>query len=532
LLATGWPLAYRVEDVNGFNSLQTRRYTDYLFSQKTEDVSYGMLSNPKRLAENDPIFNSLNVKYVFIPTGRQPQIGKHLQLVYENEFARVYLNTTCWPRVFFPDSVRVELDPQEILERVTATGYDARKETYVEDREFVAPVRGGAARATVVRRSNDRIEVKTTTDSHRLLVLSEIYAPGWKAYIDGAKAPVFRVNYLFRGVTVPPGQHTVRFAYRPASLTIGSLISLASWFGIVAVLWSTRRPNLAASLGPERTVDPAEAAGSRPDRERVSQLIAAAPPAALPTENLLKDEPISGSSSQPNRYTLSRDRDSSHRRIAGLILALKRSPILDVGAAQGVLGQLIAGAGLVVDAVEPDLATGIEANSHYRTIYACFAEDAPLPDAAYSAVVCADVLEHTVDPVVVLRRLCRAAAADALFLVSLPNVGHASARPFTFFGWFPKMARGIFDRTHRHFYTRETAAAMLRAGGLEVLHAFPTPMPLEKVWPAWLPRFGLGWLMGLQRLAIGCLPGLFAYQWVFVAASVGDGRFVGNASRP
>jgi len=65
-------------------------------------------------------------------------------------------------------------------------------------------------------------------------------------------------------------------------------------------------------------------------------------------------------------------------------------------------------------------------------------------------------------------RLIRATATeDATFIISLPNVAHIAARLLLLAGRFPQMNRGIFDRTHLHFYTRATAEAMLRDASLQ-----------------------------------------------------------------
>jgi hypothetical protein len=66
-LAISWNMVYGVEDVNGFNSLQTRRYTDYLFGPGEDDVSYGALASEPLLRPESPILSSLNVKYLFVP---------------------------------------------------------------------------------------------------------------------------------------------------------------------------------------------------------------------------------------------------------------------------------------------------------------------------------------------------------------------------------------------------------------------------------------------------------------------------------
>jgi 2-polyprenyl-3-methyl-5-hydroxy-6-metoxy-1,4-benzoquinol methylase len=182
-----------------------------------------------------------------------------------------------------------------------------------------------------------------------------------------------------------------------------------------------------------------------------------------------------------------------------------------------MLGRLLRGSELAIDAVEPHPAWAEHARAHYRTVYASPIEAADLPARAYRTVVCADVLEHTANPAAVLGRLRAAAAEDATFVISLPNVAHISARLLLLLGRFPQMERGIFDRTHLHFYTRDTAAAMLRAAGLEVLRARPTPVPLEQIWPARAPRAPLRALMLAQRAALLLAPTLFGFQWIFVA---------------
>ena len=110
-----------------------------------------------------------------------------------------------------------------------------------------------------------RIAVRVNTQRKRLLVLSEVYYPaGWTATIDGDPTHIHRVNYLLRGVTVPPGEHEVLFAFEPASHRIGIWISAASTlltYGLLLVLgWIhiRRRP---ADVG-EDTADPA--AGESP----------------------------------------------------------------------------------------------------------------------------------------------------------------------------------------------------------------------------------------------------------------------------
>jgi uncharacterized membrane protein YfhO len=64
------------------------------------------------------------------------------------------------------------------------------------------------------------------------LVLSEVYYPGWRAWVDGEEAPVLRANYAFRAVAVSAGNHTVRLVFEPALWRWGLVLAGAT----VAVL--------------------------------------------------------------------------------------------------------------------------------------------------------------------------------------------------------------------------------------------------------------------------------------------------------
>lgn len=216
-------------------------------------------------------------------------------------------------------------------------------------------------------------------------------------------------------------------------------------------------------------------------------------------------------------YRLHHDPKSSHQQIAQLIRRIGRGPILDVGAAQGLLGQLLEDSGLPIDAIEPNPERAEHAQPWYRHVYASTVEEAHLPAGSYPVVVCADVLEHVVDPRAVIEQLCQVATEDAVFIVSLPNIAHWGVRLLLLFGQFPRTARGVLDGTHLHFYTWRTARAMLTDAGLRVERMRATAAPVDEVWPHAedSPIFHL--LRRFQHLLLLVAPSLFGWQWVLVA---------------
>jgi hypothetical protein len=79
------------------------------------------------------------------------------------------------------------------------------------------------------------------------------------------------------------------------------------------------------------------------------------------------------------------------------------------------------------------------------------------------------------------------------------------------------MERGILDRTHLHFFTRRTMTDLLRQAGLRVVHARPTGVPLDELWPRGEGSLSFRFLTRCQHAALALTPKLFGYQWVMLA---------------
>jgi uncharacterized membrane protein YfhO len=72
-----------------------------------------------------------------------------------------------------------------------------------------------------------RLSVNTPSDG--LLVVTDAYAPLWKARVDGIPAPVVKADVMFRGIPVPAGNHTVEMRYDTHAMNWGLWLSLLAW---------------------------------------------------------------------------------------------------------------------------------------------------------------------------------------------------------------------------------------------------------------------------------------------------------------
>ncbi|MEK9137903.1 MAG: YfhO family protein, partial [Bacteroidota bacterium] len=92
----------------------------------------------------------------------------------------------------------------------------------------------------------------------------EIYYPaGWRAYIDGNEAEIFKTNYVLRSVVVPAGPHEVTFTFDPPMYNAGWNLSHAAWavaaLCILIGLW--KLPALRARFGGKKAEQAAPAQG-------------------------------------------------------------------------------------------------------------------------------------------------------------------------------------------------------------------------------------------------------------------------------
>ncbi len=75
---------------------------------------------------------------------------------------------------------------------------------------------------------SDRVEIEADVKRPGLLILADVYYPGWRVSVDGRDAPIERANRLMRGVTLEKGLHTLVFRYDPLSFRAGIAKSFAT----------------------------------------------------------------------------------------------------------------------------------------------------------------------------------------------------------------------------------------------------------------------------------------------------------------
>ena len=195
------------------------------------------LSLPTIDPERLHFLSMLGVERVMQPVGDPVLRVPGLRVVHEGPDARVYENLRALPRAMMVAGRR---RVEDAFAAVTAPGFNAAAEVVVEEGPSSGSP-GTAGDARIVSLERHKVVVEAGAELPGTLVLTDNWYPGWKAQVDGRTVDVERVDYLFRGVQLPAGQHRVEFFYEPLSWRIGWIVSLLSLLALVGALVVRRR---------------------------------------------------------------------------------------------------------------------------------------------------------------------------------------------------------------------------------------------------------------------------------------------------
>lgn len=145
--------------------------------------------------------------------------------LFMGEHIYVYRLSQPAPRAYLATQI-LPVDSEAAIDDHTLPVFDRSHQALIEQADMAnvsAEVTRGDANPAidphvhVVAHHTDNVVIEVDCDRPGVLVLHDLYYPGWRAAVDGADKPVLRANILFRGVEVAAGHHVVEFTFEPLS---------------------------------------------------------------------------------------------------------------------------------------------------------------------------------------------------------------------------------------------------------------------------------------------------------------------------
>ncbi len=202
----------------------------------------------------------------------------------------------------------------------------------------------------------------------------------------------------------------------------------------------------------------------------------------------------------------------THRIIYNLIEP--NSLILDLGCATGYFGQELKKKVCQTTGVEQDLSAVKIAKKYLQQVIIADLEEPnglKFPKQKFDYILMMDVLEHLRNRNELLSKVGRWLKRGGKLIISTPNIAHISIRLKLLFGDFTYTETGILDRTHVHFYTKNTLEEELYYSGWRIEQRYVSSdfgqIPFFGRILRKLPKY-------FQHLVTDLFPSLLGVQWI------------------
>ena len=220
--------SYHHKNVGGYSPAKLQRYQDLIEHYLSAEINslYKQLNTAEEIedvadfmAENTPVLNALNTRYVVLDGDYPPLV---------NEGA----NGAAW---FVEDVVKAESPEEEI----GLLGSVDLKRTAVlaEDLGNFPAAPDSLDAIEMTSYAPNELHYRYSSASDRVAVFSEIWYPdGWKATVNGEPLPLTRADWTLRAALLPAGEGEVVMTFLPESYRVGAGVSRASSIGLLLLL--------------------------------------------------------------------------------------------------------------------------------------------------------------------------------------------------------------------------------------------------------------------------------------------------------
>lgn len=237
--------------IQGYSPTRLRWYDSFINAMNGAPQEY----HEAALLEDgvqSPLADRLALRYLVVPSDqRESSLAlRGLPVVFEESGLSIVERPESRPGAWLASDTKVAPEgmPSELAE------FAAPNLVYVLDpnAEAILGLDGtGLGTIEPERRAVNSMTFRVSADGSVALVISEVWAPGWRATVDGEDVPVLRVDGTLIGVPIQNGDHLVELRYAVPGLRIGLAISaLSVVVAAAALILARHRSPDATQIGP------------------------------------------------------------------------------------------------------------------------------------------------------------------------------------------------------------------------------------------------------------------------------------------
>lgn len=211
ILPPNFSTIYALQSIEGYDPLYLLRYGEFIAASEREkpDISppfgFNRIITPHNI--NSKLIDLLGVKYVLsLDEINNPKFEK----VFEEGQTKVYKNTLALPRTFFVKKTLFVKNKNTAIRALFVSSIDL-KNTAIVEKEDSGKDTWSEGKAIIQAYSPNKVIIQTDNVEQGFLVLTDVYYPAWKVKINGVETEIYKTDFAFRGIVVPPGKHTILF---------------------------------------------------------------------------------------------------------------------------------------------------------------------------------------------------------------------------------------------------------------------------------------------------------------------------------
>ena len=230
--------SYRHKNVGGYSPAKLQRYQDLIDHYLGSEINtlYRAMRGASTVSEieaslpSTPWLDALNTRYIIVGGDNPPVVNRK----------------ALGPAWFVSSVAKAAVPDEEILlagevslRDVAVIGPDFAGQTPDPVGGDDAVIPGSTGNLVLSSYSPNELVYEYNTPEDALAVFSEIYYPGWNAWLDGDRSQaveVLRVDWTLRAAMLPVGSHTLTMRFEPSSYRVGANVSRASSILLILLL--------------------------------------------------------------------------------------------------------------------------------------------------------------------------------------------------------------------------------------------------------------------------------------------------------